>query len=120
MLMYEMIMFCNKFTTCMSMSTTTGRNLRVVFNYCMTCVSITKRHVIALLYHYALAIVVEAIIGRRPRRNDGDQGVEPVTMEIMMMLWIWRSKARDGDGHIISHILIACDVYPLCILFFLE
>ena len=27
--------------------------------YCMKC----KRHVIALLYHYALAIVVEAIVG---------------------------------------------------------
>ena len=85
----------------------------------MTCVSITKRHVIALLYRYALAIVVETIVGG-PRRNDGDQGVEPVTMEIMTMLWIWRSKAQDDDGHIMSHILIACDVYPLCILFCLE
>ena len=28
-------------------------------NYCMKC----KRHVIALLYRYALAIVVEAIVG---------------------------------------------------------
>ena len=28
--------------------------------YCMKC----KRHVIALLYHYALAIVVEAIVGK--------------------------------------------------------
>ena len=27
--------------------------------YCMKC----KRHVIALLYHYALVIVVEAIVG---------------------------------------------------------
>ena len=83
----------------------------------MTCVSIIKRHVIALLYLYALAIVVAAIVGRR---NDGDQGVTPVTMEIMSLLWIWRSKAQDDDGHIMSHILIACDVYPLCILFFLE
>ena len=66
-----------------------------------------KGHVIALLYHYALAIV-------------GDQGVEPVMMEIMTMLWRWRSKAQDDDGHIMSHILIACDVYPLCILFCLE
>jgi hypothetical protein len=48
---------------------------------------------------------------RRPRRCDGDQGVKPVTMEIMMMLWRWRSKAQDDDGHIMSHILIACDVY---------
>ena len=86
--------------------------------YCMKC----KRHVIALLYHYPLVIVVEAIVGvmtSTQRRYDGDQDVEPVTMEIMTMLWRWRSKARDDDGHTMSHILIACDVYLLCILFFL-
>jgi hypothetical protein len=38
----------------------------------------------------------------------------------MTVLWRWRSKAQDDDDHIMSHILIACDVYPLCILFFLE
>jgi hypothetical protein len=43
----------------------------------------------------------------------------PVTMEIMMMLWRWRSKAQDDDGHIMSHILIAYDVYLLYILFLL-
>ena len=48
----------------MSMSTTTGRSLQVVFNYCMTYVSVSKRHVIVLLYHYALAIVVEAIVSK--------------------------------------------------------
>ena len=85
-------------------------------NYCMKC----KRHVIALLYRYALAIVVEAIVGETTPTQHGDQGVEPVTMEIMTMLWRWRSKAQDDDGHIMSHILIACDVYPLCILFCLE
>ena len=82
-----------------------------------------KCHVIALLYRYKLAIVVEVIVGEMTptqRRYDGDQGVEAVTMEIMTMLWIWRSKAQDDDGHIMSHILIACDVYPLCILFCLE
>ena len=40
-----------------------------------------------------------------------------MTMEIMSMLCRWRSKAQDDDGHIMSHILIACDVYLLCILF---
>ena len=40
-----------------------------------------------------------------------------VTMEIMTMLWRWRSKAQDDDCHIMSHILIACDVYLLYILF---
>ena len=45
--------------------------------YCMTC----NHHVIALLYHYALAIVVEAIVGKkrttlrwRLRCQDGDDG----------------------------------------------
>ena len=54
--------------------------------YCMKC----NRHVIALLYHHAVVIVVE----------------------IMTVLWRWRSKAQDDDGHIMSHILIACDVNP--------
>ena len=72
-----------------------------------------KRHVIALLYLYALAIVLEAIVGVMTSTQqcyDGDQGVEPVTMEIMAMLWRWRSKAQDDDdGHIMSHILISCE-----------
>ena len=63
--------------------------------YCMKC----KRHVIALLYHNALAIVVEGIVGE------------------MTMTLRWRSKAQDDDGHIMLHILIACEVYLLCILF---
>ena len=87
--------------------------------YCRKC----KCHVIALIYHYVLAIVVEAIVGvttSMQRCYHGDQGVKPVTMEILTMLWIWRSKAQDDDGHIMSHIFISCDVYPLCILFCLE
>ena len=52
--------------------------------------------------------------------DDGDQGVKPVTMEIMTVLWRWSSKTQDDDGHIISLILIARDVYPLCILFCLD
>ena len=43
-------------------------------------------------------------------QDDGDHGVMPVTIEIMKVLWRWRSKAQDDDGHIISLILIACDV----------
>ena len=53
-------------------------------------------------------------------RNDNDATMEiaaPVTMVITTVLWKWRSQAQDDDGHIISLILIACDVYPLCILF---
>ena len=91
MLMYAMIMFCNKFTTCMSTSTTTGRSLRVVFNYCMTCVSINKHTVNALLYRYVLAIVVEAIVGEttptlqwrsRCRASDDGDHADALEMEI--------------------------------------
>ena len=54
-------------------------------------------------------------------RDDNDatmemQGVAPVTMVIMTVLWRWRSKAQDDDGHIMSHIMIASDVYLLYIL----
>ena len=85
--------------------------------YFMKC----KRHVIALLYHYALAIVVEEIVGETTswRHDDGDHGVMPVTKMIMVPRR-WRSMEHDDIGHIMSHILIACDVYPLCILFCLE
>ena len=72
-----------------------------------------NRHVIDLLYHYALAIVVEAIVGEttttlrwRSWCQAGDDG-------IMTVLWRWRSKAQDDDGHIMSHILFACDVYTM-------
>ena len=43
--------------------------------YCMKC----KRHVIALLYQYALAIAVEAILGE------------------MTTTQRWRSRCRAGD-----------------------
>ena len=52
-------------------------------------------------------------------QDDGDHGVMPVTIEIMTVLWRWKSKAQDDDGHIMSHILIAYDVYLLYILFYL-
>ena len=51
-------------------------------------------------------------LARRQRYYDGDQGVTPVTMVITTVLQRWRSQAQDDDGHIISLILIACDVYP--------
>ena len=53
---------------------------------------------------------------KRQRCYDGDQGVAPVTMVIMTVLQRWRSQTQDDDVHIISLILIACHVYPLCIL----
>ena len=58
-----------------------------------------------------VAIVVEVWLARQPQwqhddgdHDDGDHGVMPVTMEIMPVLWRWRSKARDDNGHIMSHI----------------
>ena len=54
-------------------------------NYCMKC----KRHVIALLYPYALAIVVEAIVGEttpmqrsRSRCRAGDDGYHDDALEM--------------------------------------
>ena len=47
--------------------------------YCMKC----NRHVIALLYHYALAIVVEAIVG------------ETTTT----LRWRSRCQASDDEDH---------------------
>ena len=67
MLLYEMIMFCISY-----------RHLAGALwlsLYCMKC----KRHIIALLYHYALAIVVDAIVGERT-----------TTLR-------WRSRCRAGD-----------------------
>ena len=57
----------------------------MLFLYCMKC----KRHVIALLYHYALAIVVEAIVGEmnttqrwRSRCQAGDDGDHDDALEM--------------------------------------
>ena len=71
-LLYEMIMFCNSYR---QLAGALWLSL-----YCIKC----NRHVIALLYHYALAIVVEAIVGkttptlrwraRCPAGDDGDHG----------------------------------------------
>ena len=53
--------------------------------YCMKC----SRHVIALLYHYALAIIVEAIVGEmttalrwRSRCQAGDDGDHDGALEM--------------------------------------
>ena len=53
--------------------------------YCMKC----KRHVIALLYHYVLTIVVEAIVGEttttlrwRSKCQAGDDGDHDGALEI--------------------------------------
>ena len=64
------------------------RQLAGVFRlslYCMKC----KCHVIALLYHYALAIVVEAIVGEtitalrwRSRCEAGDDGDHDGALEM--------------------------------------
>ena len=66
-----------------------------------------------------VAIVVEAIDGVtttmlrwRSRCHAGDDGDHDGASEMEII--------KDDDGHIISLILITCDVYPLCILFCLE
>ena len=63
--------------------------------YCIRC----KRQIIALLYRYAIAIVARAIVGETTMwrhididQDDEDHGVVPVTIEIMTVLWRWRSK----------------------------
>ena len=70
-LLYEMIMFCK---SCRQLAGALWLSL-----YCMKC----NRHVIALLYHYALAIVVEAIVG------------ETTTM----LRWRSRCQADDDGNH---------------------
>ena len=66
--------------------------------YCMKC----KRHVIALLYHYALAIVVEAIVGEttptqpwRLRRRAGDDGDHADALEMEV-----KSTRRQRTYHV--------------------
>ena len=81
--------------------------------------------VVALLYErqtpcncFTLSLCVSDSCRSNSWRDDHDATMEikvssPMTMEIMTVLWRWRSKAEDDDGHIISLILIACDVYLL-------
>ena len=76
-LLYEMIMFCKSYR---QLAGALWLSL-----YCMKC----NRHVIALLYHYALAIVVEAIVGQmtttlrwRSRCQAGDDGDHDSALEM--------------------------------------
>ena len=76
-LLYEMIMFCKSYR---QLAGALWLSL-----YCMRC----TRHVIALLYHYASAIVVEAIVGettmtlrRRSRCRVGDDGDHDDALEM--------------------------------------
>ena len=66
-LLYEMIMFCKSYQ---QLAGALWLSL-----YCMKC----NCHVIALLYHYALAIVVEGIVGE------------------MTTMLRWRSRCQAGD-----------------------
>ena len=59
------------------------------------------------------------ILRWRSRCRAGDDGDHDGASEMKItstVLQRWRSQAQDDDGHIISLILIACDVNPLCIL----
>ena len=70
-LLYEMIMFCKSYQQL-------ARALWLSL-YCTEC----NRHVIALLHHYAVAIIVEAIVG------------ETTTM----LRWRSRCQADDYGDH---------------------
>ena len=75
--------------------------------------------VVALLYEMQSPCncFTLSLSGSDSRRSNSWLEDNDATMEIITVLWRWRSKAQDDDGHIISLLLIACDVYPLCILF---
>ena len=77
--------------------------------------------VVALLYEMQSPCncFTLSLSGSDSRRSNSWRDDHDATMEFMMLLWRWRSKSQDDDGHIMSHILIACDVYLLYILFFL-
>ena len=106
------------FTTCMSMSMTTGRSHRSCLYFLYDLRVIEKRHVnyFTLLLN-ALAIEVEVIVGVTTswRHNDGDHddgdhGVKPVTR------WSWSPEDEDQWSYMILAIschnyIIACDVY---------
>ena len=85
-LLYEMIMFCKSYRQL--------AGALWLLLYCMKC----KHHVIALLCHYVLAIVVEAIVGEttttlrwRSRCRAGDDGDHDgaLEMEIKGTRWWW-------------------------------
>ena len=76
-LFYEIIMFCKSYQ---QLAGALWLSL-----YCMKC----NCHVIALLYHYAVAIVVEAIVGKtttmlqwRSRCQAGDDGDHDGALEM--------------------------------------
>ena len=76
-LLYEMIMFCRSYQ---QLAIALWLSL-----YCMKC----NRHVIALLYHLAVAVVVEAIVGEtttmlrwRSRCHAGDDGDHDGALEM--------------------------------------
>jgi hypothetical protein len=62
MLMYEMTMFCNSSRLACRCVRQPAGAIGLSLTYCMTCVSIIERRVIALLYRYELAIVIKAIV----------------------------------------------------------
>ncbi len=84
--------------------------------YCMKC----KRHVIALLYHYALAVVVEAIVGES--RSNSWRDNHDATMEIKVSSrWRWRSWRCFRDVYHKHNMIIAISyhLYWLHVMFIL-
>ena len=106
-LLYEMIMFCWSY-----------RQLAEALWLSLCCIR-CKCQIIALLYRCAIAIVARAIVGETTMwrhididQDDEDHGVVPVTIELMTVLWRWRSKAQDDHGHIYHifwlHMMFIC------------
>ena len=61
-----------------------------------------------------------SLSGSDSRRSNSWRDDNDSTMVIMTVLRRWRSQAQDDDGHIISLILNAFDVYLLCILSYFD
>ena len=92
----------------------TGRILMVVFNLLKTCVSI--HHVIALFQ----VVVLVAISDGQPWSGATDLDAMLVMMEIMSVLWRWRSEAQEERPYHITHYELHVMLILSCILFCLD
>ena len=104
--------FCTLFTfvTCYSLQITLSQN------YLLPIISVfAENTLLKTACHFLLLLIGFDTL---TYRKDYDRSlylwvvIKLVMMVITTVLWRWRSKAQDDDGHIISLILIACDVYP--------
>ena len=111
--MYEIMFFVIGFTTCMSMSMTTGRSHRSCL-YSFIWPACHQETPCKLLYFIAKRVSHSSRSNSWRatswRHDDGDHGVMPVTR------WSWSPKMESKGSYMILAIschyyLIACDVY---------